>query len=42
MYVNQLEQLENMGFMNKEINLKALEWAQGDVNGALNYIIGGS
>lgn len=40
-YAAQLSQLENMGFVDREINLRALDWAKGDVNVALNFLIGG-
>ncbi|KAF7683262.1 Deubiquitination-protection protein dph1 [Astathelohania contejeani] len=38
-YSEQLKQLEEMGYVNKKLNIEALKRANGDVCGAVNYII---
>merc|ERR1712048_999680 len=40
-YATQIEQLENMGFPDKHSNLQALVQSNGDVNQAINSLIGG-
>mmetsp|Transcript_26269 Transcript_26269/g.73495 ORF Transcript_26269/g.73495 Transcript_26269/m.73495 type:complete len:84 (-) Transcript_26269:107-358(-) len=39
-YAVQLQQLESMGFSDKHSNLQALQTANGDVNQAINALIG--
>merc|ERR1712118_484705 len=41
-YANQLDQLANMGFPDKHSNLQALQTAGGDVNQAINSLLGGA
>lgn len=38
-YRNQLEQLEQMGFVNKELNIQVLNQTQGNVNAAVERLI---
>merc|ERR1712003_76943 len=40
-YATQVQQLENMGFPDKHSNLQALAQSNGDVNQAINFLIGG-
>merc|ERR1712019_73164 len=40
-YATQIEQLENMGFPDKHSNVQALVQSNGDVNQAINSLIGG-
>merc|ERR1711871_1012737 len=40
-FASQLEQLQNMGFSDQPSNLQALQMANGDVNQALNFLLGG-
>ncbi|XP_075264087.1 ubiquilin-1-like [Convolutriloba macropyga] len=37
----QLEQLQSMGFINREANIQALQATGGDVNAAVNRLLGG-
>ena len=37
----QLDQLVNMGFADRPSNLQALQMANGDVNQAINFLLGG-
>merc|ERR1712061_452245 len=39
-YANQLDQLSNMGFPDKHSNLQALQTANGDINQAINALLG--
>merc|ERR1712066_1168169 len=39
-YATQIEQLENMGFPDKHSNVQALVQSNGDVNQAINSLIG--
>merc|ERR1712039_910792 len=40
-FATQVQQLENMGFPDKHSNLQALAQSNGDVNQAINFLIGG-
>jgi len=41
-FASQLEQLVNMGFSDRPSNLQALQMANGDVNQAINFLLGGA
>merc|ERR1712187_695327 len=41
-YATQVQQLENMGFADKHSNLQALAQSNGDVNQAINSLLGGA
>merc|ERR1719324_1709771 len=41
-FATQLDQLANMGFPDKHSNLQALQTAHGDVNQAINSLLGGA
>jgi len=41
-FATQLDQLSNMGFPDKHSNLQALQTANGDVNQAINSLLGGA
>ena len=40
-YATQLTQMENMGFPDRNSNIQALVQANGDVNQAINFLLGG-
>jgi len=40
-YASQLDQLVNMGFGDRPSNLQALQMANGDINQAINFLLGG-
>lgn len=40
-FATQLEQLTNMGFPDRPSNIQALQMANGDVNQAINFLLGG-
>ncbi len=40
-FTSQLEQLANMGFTDRPSNIQALVQANGDVNQAINFLLGG-
>lgn len=40
-WASELEQLNNMGFSDKPSNLQALQLSEGDVNAAINLLLGG-
>ena len=40
-FVGQIEQLVNMGFADRPSNIQALQMANGDVNQAINFLLGG-
>merc|ERR1712048_890596 len=41
-FATQVQQLENMGFPDKHSNLQALSQSNGDVNQAINCLLGGA
>merc|ERR1712060_154525 len=41
-FATQLEQLGNMGFNDRPSNIQALQMANGDVNQAINFLLGGN
>merc|ERR1719329_1962797 len=41
-FVAQIEQLINMGFADRPSNTQALQMANGDVNQAINFLLGGA
>merc|ERR1719329_1272943 len=41
-FVAQIEQLINMGFADRPSNIQALQMANGDVNQAINFLLGGA
>ena len=40
-FATQLEQLNNMGFPDRNSNIQALVQSNGDVNQAINFLLGG-
>merc|ERR1712048_317182 len=42
LYASQVQQLESMGFPDKHSNLQALAQSHGDVNQAINALLGGA